>query len=117
MSWITKASQATVPSTPLWRQIGKTGTADTQTLLKYFPDSKIPEPLSVNPLRYAPVPPNSTNMRGMTGKNVRNFVELIDRIKSGEKLEYLPCFVLHPWENSHLWSPVDRFIVVTRWIL
>ena len=99
------------------RQIKATGTFDHKTLYKYFPDGKIPAPISTNPFRYPNVPANSTNMRGITGKNVAVFVDMIEKTKRGEKLDLIPCVVLHPWENSHFWSPFDRFIKVTRWIL
>lgn len=29
----------------------------------------------------------------------------------------MPCHLVHPWEDSHLFSPLDRFVEVTRWIL
>ncbi|KDN52300.1 hypothetical protein K437DRAFT_254283 [Tilletiaria anomala UBC 951] len=118
VSWITRASQAGLQSTPVYRDLrDHNGTFDPSHIYKYFPDGKIPQPLSTNPLRYPPVAPTPTNVYGVTGKHVREFVKALDMQKLGEPIPHLPCSFMHPWENSHFWSPFDRFIKVTRWIL
>lgn len=119
VSWISGASHISLPVIDVHRDILNTGKAETSRLLKLFPDGKIPEPLvtSDGSLRYANVPANKFNRRGITGKNVRDLVDWMKRTDEGEKRYHVPCSGVHPWENSHFWSPVDRFVEVTRWIL
>ena len=115
--WITRASQVSPVAMPTYRDIKFRATADPNVALKFFPDGKLPEPYSVNPLRYAHVAPNSINRRGIHGKNVRKIVEWHQRAKDGNPGQVLDCALVHPWEASHFWSPLDRFVEVTRWIL
>ncbi|KAN0061441.1 hypothetical protein ACQY0O_006288 [Thecaphora frezii] len=116
-NWITRASQATPIAAPLYRDISQKGTTDVELALKLFPNGEVPKPYSLNPLRYPHVPPNATNRRGIHGKNVAKIVAWMERAKKGDFGEVVDCALLHPWETSHLWSPVDRFFEVTRWIL
>lgn len=102
---------------PLHRDILFNAHADPNVALKYFPDGKFPEPICTSPLRYANVPPNRINRRGISGKVVAQIAEWVEKAKKGEPGEVVPCSLVHPWESSHLWSPIDRFVEVTRWIL
>ncbi|PWZ01089.1 hypothetical protein BCV70DRAFT_159142 [Testicularia cyperi] len=116
-NWITRASQV-CPEVPVtYRQIKFQGGADAEHALKWFPEGVIPNPISTSPLRYADVPPNAMNRRGIKGKNVRKIVEWMDRTRKGDSGGVVDCALVHPWETSHWRSPVDRFIEVTRWIM
>ena len=117
-NWITRASQVAPRVTDIWRDIRHEGkVVDADFALKWFPDGKVPEPISVSPLRYADVPATSMNRRGIKGKNVRRIVEWMDQTRKGNPGDIVDCALVHPWETSHWRSPVDRFIEVTRWIL
>lgn len=120
ISWITSASKVAPPVLPLHRQLMANGKGDPEQILKLFPDGKLPTPRSYNyagkPL-YAPVIPTSSNRRGITGKNVGELINIFHHLKAGQTMYHVPCPSIHPWENSHIWSPIDRFIEVTRWIL
>jgi hypothetical protein len=118
-SWITTASHISPLSLDAHRDIMATGHSQGSRFLRLFPDCKIPEPLITTDgsIRYANVPPNKFNRRGIAGKNVRGLVDWMKRTDEGAQLHHIPCESTHPWETSHLWSPVDRFVEVTRWIL
>ncbi|EPQ31596.1 uncharacterized protein PFL1_00929 [Pseudozyma flocculosa PF-1] len=116
-NWITRASQVTPVATTIHRDIIQRGTADLDLALKLFPNGEVPKPYSLSPLRYPHVPPNAVNRRGIHGKNVKKIVEWMERAKKGDVGHVIDCALVHPWEASHLWSPVDRFFEVTRWIL
>ncbi|PWN52354.1 hypothetical protein IE53DRAFT_4089 [Violaceomyces palustris] len=116
-NWITNASQVSPNCLPSYRSVAIEGRADPDMILKYFPDGKIPSPISTSPLRYAHVPPNKVNRRGIHAKNVRDMIEWSERVRKGEPGKVIPCSIVHPWEASHFWSPIDRFFEVTRWIL
>lgn len=116
-SWITRASQVT-PSVPnIYRQIKFERSADAEFALQWFPEGVIPNPISTSPLRYADVAPNTMNRRGVKGKNVRKIVEWMDQTRKGNPGDVVDCALIHPWETSHLRSPFDRFLEVTRWIM
>ncbi|PWN94424.1 hypothetical protein FA10DRAFT_291704 [Acaromyces ingoldii] len=119
ISWITQASQVAPPATDIHRDAQYSSVAKAEKALQYFPDGTIPSPIktSSGKLRYPNVPPSKNNRRGITGKNVAGIVEWMKRADAGEEFRTIPCELVHPWENSHLWSPVDRFLEVTRWIL
>lgn len=118
ISWITKASHAGPPCTPIQREIQDSGGRfNPQWIYKYLGSDTLPEPISRNPLRYPNIAPNATNINGVTGRHVRTLVQLAEGQKRGERVDFVPCTFMHPYENSHLWSPVDRMIRVTRWIL
>ncbi|TKY85025.1 hypothetical protein EX895_006105 [Sporisorium graminicola] len=116
-NWITSASHVAPRVTDIYRDIRFKGEADADFALKWFPDGKIPEPISLSPLRYPDVAPNSFNRRGIKGKNVRKIVEWMDRTRKGDCGSVVDCALVHPWEPNHWRSPIDRFIEVTRWIL
>ena len=116
-NWITSASHVSPRVTEIYRSIKFEGRADPDLALKWFPDGKIPEPISLSPLRYPDVPANALNRRGIKGKNVRKIVEWLDRTRKGDCGEVVDCALVHPWETSHWRSPFDRFLEVTRWIL
>ncbi len=80
-NWITGASHVAPPVTDVYRSIKFTGAADPDSVLKWFPDGKVPEPISLSPLRYADVPITKANRRGIKGKNVRKIVEWMDRTR------------------------------------
>lgn len=115
-NWITQASQVSPRVTDVYRAI-RDGKADPDFALQWFPDGKVPEPISLSPLRYADVPANRMNRRGIKGKNVRRIVEWMDQTRKGNPGGVVNCALVHPWETSHWRSPIDRFIEVTRWIL
>ncbi|SYW82565.1 uncharacterized protein UBRO2_04687 [Ustilago bromivora] len=116
-NWITRASQVSPKVTDVYRSIRYDPKVDPEVALRWFPDGRIPEPVSLKPLRYADVAPNGINRRGIKGKNVGKIVEWMDRTRKGDAGEVVDCALVHPWETSHWRSPIDRFIEVTRWIL
>ncbi|KAK0556551.1 hypothetical protein OC846_001121 [Tilletia horrida] len=116
VSWITNASHIAPTARTVSLATYNTGSVHEDTLLEYFPDRKWPE-LIPGTNRYPNIPPNKTSRRGITSKNVQLIIDFRDRLRSGKKEYYPPCAVVHPWENSHFWSPIDRFVEVTRWIL
>ncbi len=116
-NWITRASQVSPRVPEIYRSIKFDRKADADFALKWFPDGKVPEPLSLSPLRYPDVAPNAMNRRGIKGKNVRKIVEWMDRTRKGDCGGVVDCALVHPWETSHWRGPIDRFIEVTRWIL
>ncbi|SPO21849.1 uncharacterized protein UTRI_01342_B [Ustilago trichophora] len=116
-NWITNASHVSPRVPEIYRSIKFEAKADADFALKWFPDGKVPEPISLSPLRYPDVAPNALNRRGIKGKNVRKIVEWMDRTRKGECGEVVDCALVHPWETSHWRSPIDRFFEVTRWIL
>lgn len=115
-NWITNASQVAPKVTDVWRDIRRDNT-NPDLVLRWFPDGKLPEPISASPLRYADVPATKLNRRGIKGKNVRKIIEWLERARKGDPGEVTDCALVHPWETSHWRSPVDRFLEVTRWIL
>ena len=119
ISWITQASHISPAALPVHRDIMATNKSEGSKALSLFIDGKIPSPLptSDGSIRYPNIPPNKINRRGMTGQNVKKLVDWMKGQEAGEKNHHVPCELIHPWENSHLWSPVDRFVEVTRWIL
>ncbi|KAJ1032545.1 hypothetical protein NDA16_000568 [Ustilago loliicola] len=116
-NWITRASQVSPKVTDVYRSIRHDGKVDPDVALSWFPDGKIPEPVSLKPLRYPDVAPNGINRRGIKGKNLGKIVEWMDRTRKGDCGEVVDCALVHPWETSHWRSPIDRYIEVTRWIL
>lgn len=121
ISWISTASHIAAPVTTEHREIMSKNTASAERFTKWFnAEGKIPMPThytAAGKPRYAAIAPNKVNRRGMTGKNVRDLIATIEHLKQGGKMGHVPCSAVHPWENSHVWSPVDRFLEVTRWIL
>jgi len=115
LSWITKASQVSPPITNIHRSIVMSKNPKSSDALPYFTDGIVPKPSSSG--RYPNVPPNSVNRRGITGQNVGKIVKWMKDTDEGKVGLYAPHSMTHPWENSHFWSPVDRFFEVTRWIL
>jgi hypothetical protein len=119
ISWITTASHISPDALPIHRDIMKTQSSSSNLALGLFGDGKVPSPLptSDGSVRYPSVAPNKRNRRGITGENVKKIVEWMKGQDNGQKENHVPCAVVHPWENSHLWGPLDRFVEVTRWIL
>jgi hypothetical protein len=121
ISWITQASHIAPRATNIHRDImaGKTPQNLDENLLAFFPDGKIPTPsiLSDGRERFPNIAPNKVNRRGITSENAKKLRDFLTQTKEGQKRAHVPCELVHPWENSHVWSPVDRFIEVTRWIL
>ncbi|KAE8225213.1 hypothetical protein CF319_g1996 [Tilletia indica] len=116
VSWITQASHVAPTARTVSLATHSTGSVHEDTLLDYFPDRKWPE-LIPGTNRYPNIAATKASRRGITGKNVKALIDFRDRLRSGHKEYDPPCAVVHPWENSHFWSPLDRFIEVTRWIL
>ncbi|KAK0525365.1 hypothetical protein OC835_005630 [Tilletia horrida] len=116
VAWITQASHVAPTARTVSLATYNTGSVHEDTLLDYFPDRKWPE-LIPGTNRYPNIPVTKANRRGISGANVRRMIEFRDRLRSGQKEYHPPCAVVHPWENSHFWSPFDRFLEVTRWIL
>jgi len=116
VSWITQASHVAPTARTVSLATYTTGSVHEDTLLDYFPDRKWPE-LIPGTDRYPNIVPTKANRRGISGLNVKRIIEFRDRLRSGQKEYHPPCAVVHPWENSHFWSPVDRFVEVVRWIL
>ncbi|SNX82414.1 uncharacterized protein MEPE_01120 [Melanopsichium pennsylvanicum] len=116
-NWITSASHVSPRVPEIYRSIKFEGKADADFALKWFPGGKVPEPISLSPLRYPDVAPNALNRRGIKGKNVRKIVEWMDRARKGDPGSVVDCALVHPWEASHWRSPFHRFFEVTRWIL
>ncbi|CAD6930523.1 unnamed protein product [Tilletia controversa] len=116
VAWITQASHVAPTSRTVSLATYSTGSVHEDTMLDYFPDRKWPE-LIPGTNRYPNIVATKASRRGISGKNVKAMIEFRDRLRSGLKEARPPCAVVHPWENSHFWSPIDRFIEVTRWIL
>lgn len=119
ISWITQASHVTPDATYVHQDIMAGRQPNLDRVLPLFPDKQIPTPtiLANGVEQYPHIAPNRFNRRGVTGHNVKKLKEWIDYIKNGGKSSHVPCSFIHPWESSHVWSPVDRFLEVTRWIL
>ncbi|UZJ51618.1 hypothetical protein CBS101457_000938 [Exobasidium rhododendri] len=121
ISWITQASHISPAALPIHRDIMHNNRSEAAKALGHFTDGKVPSPLlstsSSSMMRYPNVAPNKANRRGVTGKNVQGIIDFMKGQEVGKRVSHVPCEVVHPWENSHLWSPVDRFVEVVRWIM
>lgn len=119
ISWITQASHISPGALPIHRDIMASNKSDSAKALPYFPDGVLPAALSTtdSAVRYPNMPSNKMNRRGMTGKSVKGLVDWMKGQDAGKEVFHVPCEAVHPWESSHVWSPVDRFVEVTRWIL
>ncbi|CAO1639222.1 unnamed protein product [Sympodiomycopsis kandeliae] len=117
VNWITNASMVAPNATPLHRSIHQKGTVDTDWLVKKWLDGReLPSALPSG--RYPALPPGKGSRRGFTSVNTKRFVEWVRGIEAGSSPgAFIPCHAVHPWEHSHWWSPIDRFVEVTRWIL
>lgn len=121
MTWITNASKVAPIALKIHSDLPNVDSAD---VLKLFPDGKFPEalPMPNGKMRFPNLPATKANRRGITGLNASRVIawkQAVDANKTATVAvrPYVPCAVVHPWEDNHLWSPVDRFVEVTRWIL
>ncbi|CEH17343.1 Uncharacterized conserved protein [Ceraceosorus bombacis] len=116
VKWITEASKVTPICLKVHRDHEDVVTNDCFEL---FPGGKFPDLIKMpnGKMRYPNLPATKANRRGMTGKNVAKVVAWKERTDKGKLDPFVPCCLVHPWEDSHWWSPVDRFVEVTRWIL
>lgn len=122
VSWITNASMVTPKATAAHLQMIHNQPMDTNQLMEYFLPKGQRPPQSIGKtsaglLKYPAMPPWSGNRRGMTGRNTTLFMNWLEGINKGNPGPYVPCHIVHPWEDSHWWGPLDRFVEVTRWIL
>lgn len=119
ISWITQASHISPTALPIHRDIMRNNKSEASKAIPLFPDGKIPSPMptSGESLRFPNLAPNKSNRRGVTGKSVKGVIDYMKSQDEGKKLYHIPCEIVHPWENNHFWSPIDRFLEVTRWIL
>lgn len=117
VNWITNASMVAPGSTPVHRDIHQGRKVNTVDIVKKWMDGgDLPKPLSNG--TYTAVPPTKGNRRGFSAENARRFTEWIKGIERGDSPgAFIPCSAVHPWEHNHWWSPIDRFLEVTRWIL
>lgn len=121
VSWITNASMVAPKALNVHRDIANKRPVDTDFVLKHwFPGGKAPPAIgktSDGLLKYGNIPVTPANRRGITSKNASEIMAWIDRAKAGHPGAAIPCHLVHPWESSHWWGPLDRFVEVTRWIL
>lgn len=119
VSWITNASMVAPNSTPLHRDIHHGRPVDTANVVKKWLDGReLPQPLVGTKDIYPPVAASKGNRRGFSAENAKRFSEWIRGIeRGGSPGAFVPCHAVHPWEHNHWWSPIDRFVEVTRWIL
>ncbi|PWN35689.1 uncharacterized protein FA14DRAFT_145616 [Meira miltonrushii] len=119
ISWITQASHISPTALPIHRDSMNGKTASVDTIKSFFPGGELPAPTISSSGReiFPNIAANKQNRRGIVGSNVKRIRDMIEQVKNGKVYDHVPCEVVHPWESSHLWSPVDRFLEVTRWIL
>ncbi|MCO5589663.1 hypothetical protein L7F22_043631 [Adiantum nelumboides] len=119
ISWITQASHIAPTALPIHRDTMDGKTASVDVIKRLLPDGELPAPTTSSSGKeiFPNLGANKHNRRGIIGSNVKRISDMIEEVKNGKVYSHVPCEVVHPWESSHLWSPVDRFLEVTRWIL
>ncbi|CAO1637222.1 unnamed protein product [Jaminaea pallidilutea] len=127
VNWITNASMVTPKATTVHRDVASGRPVDVDFVMKnWFPQGELPATRgtssSTGLVKYGPTRAFSGNRRGMTAHNTTALVDWLNRLRNSPSgvdpsTHYVPCHLVHPWEDSHFWSPIDRFVEVTRWIL
>ncbi|CAO1623830.1 unnamed protein product [Parajaminaea phylloscopi] len=120
VNWITNASMVTPKATAVHRDIINGRPVDPEAIIKNWFNGQAPSPIGQTAdglMKYGNVAKNAGNRRGITAKNTTEIMAWLDRVKQGDAGAVVPCHIVHPWESSHWWGPLDRFVEVTRWIL
>lgn len=120
VSWITNASMVTPKITAVHRDIANQRPVQADAIMKDWFDGQMPTAIGQTAdglTKYSHFAKTAGNRRGITSKNATAIMAWLDRAKKGDQGAVVPCHLVHPWEDSHLWGPLDRFVEVTRWIL
>ncbi|WFD33382.1 hypothetical protein MCUN1_000195 [Malassezia cuniculi] len=111
--WIDKASKIPLPFKDAYKSSANGYGADPWNMAKLFPGGQMPEPLSTDPLKFAPAAPTKHNAHGIQPEILSQFHRWFE---SGDP-DRLPCGLSHPYSSNHLRTTFDNFYLSWKWIM